>query len=55
MTRKQTAAVVLVGALAAGSVAQRVVGAEAAALGLTAFEVALLGLVVGAALTRHAL
>jgi len=55
VTRKQTAAAALVVALAAGSVAQQVVGAEAAVLGLTTVEVVLLGLVVGAALTRHAL
>lgn len=46
MTKKEQALAVFVGALVVGVIAQGVVKHEAAVLGLTALEVALIGLAV---------
>lgn len=52
MTNKQRAVVVLVAALAVGAIAQGVAKSEAAMLGLTTLELALVGFAVGAVALR---
>jgi hypothetical protein len=52
VTNKQRAVVVLVAALAVGAIAQGVAKSEAAMLGLTTLELALVGFAVGAVALR---
>lgn len=54
MTKKEQAFTVFVGAIVVSAIAQGVVKQEAAALGLTALEVALIGLAVPVVLRRLA-
>jgi hypothetical protein len=47
VSKKEQAALALIVGLAIGVLAQRVVSKEAAVLGLSAFEIALLGVIAG--------
>lgn len=53
VSKNEKAVFILLAALVIGAVAQHVVDAEAAVLGLSAFEVALVGLAVGSVVKRQ--
>lgn len=52
MSKKEQAALALVLGLAVGALAQTMVSKEAAVLGLSAFEIALLGVIAGGVARR---